>query len=396
MKVLVINCGSSSLKYQLIDSATESVLAKGLCERITIDGRLTHTTTGKEKYTVDLDMPDHKAAVKYVLDALVDPETGAIGSLDEIDACGHRIVHGGEKFAQSVVINDEVIKAIEECNDLAPLHNPANLIGIDACRKLMPGTPNVAVFDTAFHQTMPDVAYTYGIPYKYYEEYKIRRYGFHGTSHSFVSKRLAELIGKDIRNLKLIVCHLGNGSSISAVKGGKSVDTTMGLTPLAGLPMGTRSGDIDPAIIDFIVEKENLSIKEVNNILNKESGVYGLSGVSSDFRDLTAGMEAGNDRCRLALDVFCYNVKKYIGAYAAAMGGLDGIAFTAGIGENTAYVREKSLEDLGFLGINLNNEANSVRGEEALISTDDSKVQVWVVPTNEELAIARETVALVK
>lgn len=396
MKVLVINCGSSSLKYQLIDSATESVLAKGLCERITIDGRLTHTTTGKEKCTVDLDMPDHKAAVKYVLDALVDPETGAIGSLDEIDACGHRIVHGGEKFAQSVVINDEVIKAIEECNDLAPLHNPANLIGIDACRKLMPGTPNVAVFDTAFHQTMPDVAYTYGIPYKYYEEYKIRRYGFHGTSHSFVSKRLAELMGKDIRNLKLIVCHLGNGSSISAVKGGKSVDTTMGLTPLAGLPMGTRSGDIDPAIIDFIAEKENLSIKEVNNILNKESGVYGLSGVSSDFRDLTAGMEAGNDRCRLALDVFCYNVKKYIGAYAAAMGGLDGIAFTAGIGENTAYVREKSLEDLGFLGINLNNEANSVRGEEALISTDDSKVQVWVVPTNEELAIARETVALVK
>ena len=320
MKVLVINCGSSSLKYQLIDSATESVLAKGLCERITIDGRLTHTTTGKERYTVDLDMPDHKAAVKYVLDALVDPETGAIGSLDEIDACGHRIVHGGEKFAQSVVINDEVIKAIEECNDLAPLHNPANLIGIDACRKLMPGTPNVAVFDTAFHQTMPDVAYTYGIPYKYYEEYKIRRYGFHGTSHSFVSKRLAELMGKDIRNLKLIVCHLGNGSSISAVKGGKSVDTTMGLTPLAGLPMGTRSGDIDPAIIDFIAEKENLSIKEVNNILNKESGVYGLSGVSSDFRDLTAGMEAGNDRCRLALDVFCYNVKKYIGAYAAAMG----------------------------------------------------------------------------
>ena len=307
-----------------------------------------------------------------------------------------RIVHGGEKFAQSVVINDEVIKAIEECNDLAPLHNPANLIGIGACRKLMPGTPNVAVFDTAFHQTMPDVAYTYGIPYKYYEEYKIRRYGFHGTSHSFVSKRLAELMGKDIRNLKLIVCHLGNGSSISAVKGGKSVDTTMGLTPLAGLPMGTRSGDIDPAIIDFIAEKENLSIKEVNNILNKESGVYGLSGVSSDFRDLTAGMEAGNDRCRLALDVFCYNVKKYIGAYAAAMGGLDGIAFTAGIGENTAYVREKSLEDLGFLGINLNNEANSVRGEEALISTDDSKVQVWVVPTNEELAIARETVALVK
>ena len=294
------------------------------------------------------------------------------------------------------MINDEVIKAIEECNDLAPLHNPANLIGIDACRKLMPGTPNVAVFDTAFHQTMPDVAYTYGIPYKYYEEYKIRRYGFHGTSHSFVSKRLAELMGKDIRNLKLIVCHLGNGSSISAVKGGKSVDTTMGLTPLAGLPMGTRSGDIDPAIIDFIAEKEKLSIKEVNNILNKESGVYGLSGVSSDFRDLTAGMEAGNDRCRLALDVFCYNVKKYIGAYAAAMGGLDGIAFTAGIGENTAYVREKSLEDLGFLGINLNNEANSVRGEEALISTDDSKVQVWVVPTNEELAIARETVALVK
>lgn len=395
MKVLVINCGSSSLKYQLIDSDTEAVIAKGLCERIGIDGRLTHQTMGKDKYTVDVPMPEHNAAVKYVLDALLDQEKGAITSLSEIDAVGHRIVHGGEKFANSVVISDEVMEAIEECNDLAPLHNPANLIGIRACQSHMPGVPMVAVFDTAFHQTMPDKAYTYAIPYEYYENYKIRRYGFHGTSHSFVSKRLAELIGKDIKDTKMIICHLGNGSSITAVDGGKSVDTSMGLTPLAGLPMGTRSGDIDPAILEFIAGKEGKSMEEITTILNKKSGVSGLSGVSSDFRDLDAGMKNGNDRCRLALDVFCYSVKKYIGAYAAAMGGLDAIAFTAGIGENNPYVRRMATTGLEFMGIDIDKEKNEVRGDETKISTDSSKIQVWVVPTNEELAIARETVELV-
>lgn len=395
MKVLVINCGSSSLKYQLIDSDTEAVIAKGLCERIGIDGRLTHQTMGKDKYTVDVPMPEHNAAVKYVLDALLDQEKGAITSLSEIDAVGHRIVHGGEKFANSVVISDEVMEAIEECNDLAPLHNPANLIGIRACQSHMPGVPMVAVFDTAFHQTMPDKAYTYAIPYEYYENYKIRRYGFHGTSHSFVSKRLAELIGKDIKDTKMIICHLGNGSSITAVDGGKSVDTSMGLTPLAGLPMGTRSGDIDPAILEFIAGKEGKSVEEITTILNKKSGVSGLSGVSSDFRDLDAGMKNGNDRCRLALDVFCYSVKKYIGAYAAAMGGLDAIAFTAGIGENNPYVRRRATTGLEFMGIDIDEEKNEVRGDETKISTDSSKIQVWVVPTNEELAIARETVELV-
>ena len=340
-------------------------------------------------------MPDHNAAVKFVLDALLDTDKGAIASLSEIDAVGHRIVHGGEKFANSVVITDEVMAAIEECNDLAPLHNPANLIGIRACQTHMPGVPMVAVFDTAFHQTMPDKAYTYAIPYEYYENYKIRRYGFHGTSHSFVSKRLAELIGRDIKDTKLIVCHLGNGSSITAVDGGKSVDTSMGLTPLAGLPMGTRSGDIDPAILEFIAGKEGKSVEEITTILNKKSGVSGLSGVSSDFRDLDAGMKEGNDRCRLALDVFCYSVKKYIGAYAAAMGGLDAIAFTAGIGENNPYVRRVSTMDLSFMGIDIDETKNEIRGEEQKISTDASKVQVWVVPTNEELAIARETVELV-
>jgi acetate kinase len=394
MKVLVINCGSSSLKYQLIDSDTEAVMAKGLCERITIDGRLTHQTMGKDKYTVDVAMPDHNAAVKYVLDALCDKESGVIESLGEIDAVGHRIVHGGEKFAKSVVITDEVIAAIEECNDLAPIHNPANLIGIKACRAQMENVPMVAVFDTAFHQTMPDKAYTYAIPYEYYEKYKIRKYGFHGTSHSFVSKRLAELLGKDIKDTKLVICHLGNGSSITAVKGGVSVDTTMGLTPLAGLPMGTRSGDIDPAIIEFIAQKENKSIQEITSILNKKSGMLGLSGVSSDFRDLGDGMEAGNERCRIALDVFAYNVKKFVGAYAFAMGGLDAIAFTAGIGENNAYVRGLSMENLEALGIEIDAEKNKARGQEIKISTDSSKIQVWVVPTDEELAIARESVAL--
>ncbi|MGN0395318.1 MAG: acetate/propionate family kinase [Coprococcus sp.] len=395
MKILVINCGSSSLKYQLIDSETEGVLAKGLCERITIDGKLTHSTTGKEKYTVDVDMPDHNAAVKYVLDALLDKETGVISSLDEIDAVGHRIVHGGEKFAQSTVITEEVLNAIEECNDLAPLHNPANLIGIRACRLLMPDVPMVAVFDTAFHQTMPDKAYIYGLPYEYYVNYKVRKYGFHGTSHSFVSKRLAELIGKKPEECKLIICHLGNGSSITAVDCGKSVDTTMGLTPLAGLPMGTRSGDIDPAITFFVAGKEGKNMEEMNQILNKKSGMLGLSGVSSDFRDLDKGIAEGNDRCRLAVDVFCYNVKKYIGAYAAAMGGLDAIAFTAGVGENNPYVRKLATEGLEYMGIKLDEKANQVRGEEIKISAEDSSVEVWAVPTNEELAIARETVALI-
>lgn len=396
MKVLVINCGSSSLKYQLIDSDTEEVLAKGLCERITIDGRLTHATTGKDKYTIDADMPDHNAAVKYVLDALLDKETGVISSLDEIDAVGHRIVHGGEKFANSTIITDEVMAAIEECNDLAPLHNPANLIGIRACKSLMPDVPMVAVFDTAFHQTMPDKAYIYGLPYEYYVNYKIRKYGFHGTSHSFVSKRLAELIGKKPEECNVIVCHLGNGSSITAVKGGKSVDTTMGLTPLAGLPMGTRTGDIDPAIIEFIAGKEYKTVEEINQLLNKKSGMLGLSGVSSDFRDLDKGISEGNDRCRLAVDVFAYNVKKFIGSYAAAMGGVDAIAFTAGVGENNPYVRRLATEGLEFMGIKLDEKANEARGEEMKISTDDSKVSVWIVPTNEELAIARETVSLVK
>ena len=395
MNVLVINCGSSSLKYQLIDSESEAVMAKGLCERIGIDGRLVYQKTGLDKEITEAAMPTHKQAIQMVLDALVNPKTGAIASLSEIDAVGHRVVHGGEKFAASTLLTPEVLKTIEECNDLAPLHNPANLIGIDACKELMPNVPMVGVFDTAFHQTMPKKAYLYGLPHEYYEKYKVRRYGFHGTSHSFVSKRLAELIGRDIKDTKLIVCHLGNGSSITAVDGGKSVDTSMGLTPLAGLPMGTRSGDIDPAILEFIAGKEGKSVEEITTILNKKSGVSGLSGVSSDFRDLDAGMKDGNDRCRLALDVFCYSVKKYIGAYAAAMGGLDAIAFTAGIGENNPYVRRVSTMDLSFMGIDIDETKNEIRGEEQKISTDASKVQVWVVPTNEELAIARETVELV-
>ena len=396
MKVLVINCGSSSLKYQLIDSDTEELLAKGLCERIAVDGRLTHTTTGKEKYTKDLPMPDHNAAVSYVLEALTDKETGAITDLSEIDAVGHRIVHGGEKFAKSVVITDEVIAAIEECNDLAPLHNPANLIGIRACQKLMPGVPNVGVFDTAFHQTMPDKAYIYGIPYEYYTDYKIRRYGFHGTSHSFVSKEAASYLGMDLNNSKIIVAHLGNGASVSAVLNGKCVDTSMGLTPLEGLVMGTRSGDIDPSIMEFIAKKENLDIDGVMDVLNKKSGVAGMSGVSSDFRDLEAAYNEGNERAIAAVEVFSYRVAKYIGAYAAAMNGVDAIAFTAGIGENTSFVREKIMAYLGYLGIKIDRVTNDkTRGVEALISTADSSVKVCVIPTNEELAICRETVKLV-
>ena len=395
MNILVINCGSSSLKFQLINSDTEAVLAKGLCERIGIDGRLTYQPEGGEKTTEDLAMPTHTEAIQFVINALTDADRGVVASLDEISAVGHRVVHGGEKFATSTIITEEVFKAIEECNDLAPLHNPANLIGIEACQKLMPGTPMVAVFDTAFHQTMPEKAYIYGLPYEYYEQYKVRRYGFHGTSHSFVSKRTAEILGKAYDETKTIVCHLGNGASICAVLNGKSVDTSMGLTPLEGLVMGTRSGDIDPAILEFIAKKEDMDIAALMNMLNKKSGVQGVSGLSSDFRDLTAGAESGNKRAQIAIDVFAYRVAKYVGSYAAAMNGVDAIAFTAGIGENVCLVREKVCEYLGFLGIELNKEANAKRGEEIEISTADSKVKVFVVPTNEELAIARETVALV-
>ena len=395
MNVLVINCGSSSLKFQLINSESEKVLAKGLCERIGIDGSLTYQPAGGEKVKSDKAMPTHTEAIQFVIDALTDAETGVVKSLDEIGAVGHRVVHGGEKFASSVVITDEVKAAIEECNDLAPLHNPANLIGIEACESLMPGTPQVVVFDTAFHQTMPEKAYMYGLPYEYYEKYKVRRYGFHGTSHSFVSKRVAEIVGKPYNATKTIVCHLGNGASVSAVLNGESVDTSMGLTPLEGLVMGTRSGDIDPAIMEFIAKKENLDIAGIMNVLNKKSGVEGVSGVSSDFRDLEAAAKAGNKRAELAIDVFAYRVAKYVGAYTAAMNGVDNIVFTAGIGENCALVRTKVCSYLGYLGITIDEEANGKRGEEIIISTPDSKVKVLVVPTNEELAIARETVALV-
>ncbi len=396
MNVLVINCGSSSLKFQLINSESEKVLAKGLCERIGIDGRLTYQPEGGDKAVSDKAMPTHTEAIQFVIDALTDAQTGVVKSLSEIGAVGHRVVHGGEKFASSVVITEEVKAAIEDCNDLAPLHNPANLIGINACEKLMPGTPMVAVFDTAFHQTMPEKAYMYGLPYEYYDKYKVRRYGFHGTSHSFVSKRAAELAGKPYDAMKTIVCHLGNGASICAVENGKSVDTSMGLTPLEGLVMGTRSGDIDPAILEFIAKKENLDIAGLMNMLNKKSGVQGLSdGLSSDFRDLEEGANNGNKCAAIALSVFCYRVAKYVGSYVAAMNGVDMIAFTAGIGENSGTVRKGVCEYLGYLGIAVNDEANSKRGEEIVISTPDSKVTVMVIPTNEELAIARETVALV-
>ena len=396
MNVLVINCGSSSLKYQLINSESEEVLAKGLCERIGIDGRLTYQKAGLDKEITEAAMPTHKEAIQMVLDALVNDKTGAIKALSEIDAVGHRIVHGGEKFASSVVITDEVIKAVEECNDLAPLHNPANIIGIHACQALMPDVPMVGVFDTAFHQTMPAKAYLYGLPYEYYEKYKVRRYGFHGTSHDFVSKATAEYLGLDLNNSKIIVAHLGNGASVSAVLNGKCVDTSMGLTPLEGLVMGTRSGDIDPSIMEFIAKKENLDIDGVMNVLNKKSGVAGMSGVSSDFRDLTAARAEGNEKAANAIDVFCYRVAKYIGSYAAAMNGVDAIAFTAGIGENVTHVRENIMSYLGYLGIEINKEANeAARGEEGIISTADSKVKVIVMPTNEELAICRETVRLV-
>ena len=398
MNILVINCGSSSLKYQLINSESEEVLAKGLCERIGIEGScITHQPKDGEKVKTEIAMPTHTQAVAAVIEKLTDEKVGVVKSLAEIDAVGHRIVHGGEKFASSVVIDAEVMKAIEDCNDLAPLHNPANLIGINACKEIMPDVPMVAVFDTAFHQTMPKKAYLYGLPYEYYEKYKVRRYGFHGTSHDFVSNRVAEIMGRKREDLKIIVCHLGNGASVSAVKNGKCVDTSMGLTPLEGLIMGTRSGDIDPAIVSFLADKEGKTADEIINICNKKSGVLGLSGgVSSDFRDLAQAAADGNEKADIALKTWAYHVAKYVGAYAAAMNGVDVIAFTAGVGENNVDARAEVCSYLGYLGVTINAEANKKRGEEVEISTPDSTTKVYVVPTDEELAIARETARLVK
>lgn len=397
MKVLVINCGSSSLKYQLIDSDTQEVLAKGLCERIGIEGSaIVHQPGSAPKVKTEADMPDHTAAVRLVLEKLTDASVGVIGSLDEIDAVGHRIVHGGEKFAGSVVITDEVIKEIEKCSDLAPLHNPANLIGIHSCREIMPGVPMVGVFDTAFHQTMPKKAYLYGLPHEYYEQYQVRRYGFHGTSHDFVSERAAQILGKSRDDLKIIVCHLGNGASISAVDHGKSVDTSMGMTPLEGLIMGTRSGDLDPAVIPFLAARLGISAEEVVDICNKKSGVLGLSGLSSDFRDLAEAAAAGNEMAETALETYAYRVGKYIGAYTAAMNGVDVIVFTAGAGENNAEVRKLIGQYIGYLGTNIDEEKNRTRGEGIVLSDAGAKVVTMVVPTNEELAIAKETVRLVR
>ena len=397
MNILVINCGSSSLKFQLIDAETEKLIAKGLCERIGIEGsQLVYQPTGKDKITTVTPMEDHTTAVKLVLNSLTDKDNGVVNDLSEIAAVGHRIVHGGEKFAKSTLITDEVVQAITDCNELAPLHNPANLIGIAACKELMPNTPMAAVFDTAFHQTMPQEAYLYGLPYEYYEKYKVRRYGFHGTSHSYVSNKAAEVLGKKYEDLKIIVCHLGNGASVSAVKNGKCIDTSMGLTPLEGLIMGTRSGDIDPAIMEFIAHKENKSIDEIMSILNKKSGVLGLSSnLSSDFRDLQEAYESGKDEGIRTIETFAYRVTKYIGAYTAAMNGVDAICFTAGLGENGPFVREMICSRLGYLGITLDKEQNAKRGEDLIITTPDSTTKVLVIPTNEELAIARETKALI-
>ena len=397
MKVLVINCGSSSLKYQVIDSDTEAVLAKGLCERIGIDGRLVYQKAGLDKEITEAAMPTHKEAIQMVLDALQNEKTGVIKSLKEIDAVGHRVVHGGEKFACSAKVDDEMIKALEECSGLAPLHNPANLIGIRVYQELMPGVPMVGCFDTAFHQTMPKKAYLYPIPIEYYEKYGIRKYGFHGTSHSFVSKETAKFLGMDLNHSKIIVCHLGNGASVSAVVNGKCVDTSMGLTPLAGLCMGTRSGDVDPSVVEFLGKKLNLDASGVLQILNKKSGVYGLSrGLSSDFRDLASAAADGNQDAKVALEVFAYRVVTTIGAYIAAMNGVDAIAFTAGIGENDKEIRKEIMSNFTYMGIQIDDEKNAVRGENVKISTDDSKVAVCVIPTNEELAICRDTVAILK
>ena len=396
MKVLVINAGSSSLKYQLMDTDTRAVLAKGLCERIGIDGRLTHKVPAKDaKYTFEIAMPTHAEAIQSVLDALTSAEHGVIASMKEIDAVGHRVVHGGEKFATSALITDEVMAAIEECIPLAPLHNPANITGIKACQSVMPGVPMVAVFDTSFHQTMPAKSYIYALPYEYYEKDKVRRYGFHGTSHRYVSSRAADMLGKPIDQLKIITCHLGNGSSVAAVDGGKSVDTSMGFTPLAGVPMGTRSGDLDAGIMEYVMNKYNMDIKEMLNVLNKKSGVLGISGVSSDFRDLEDAAKGGNQRAELALESFQYSVKKLVGAYAAAMGGVDAIVFTAGVGENDAATRMAVASGLEFMGVKMDADANNIRGKEAVISAADSKVTVLLIPTDEELMIAMDTAGIV-
>ena len=397
MKILVINCGSSSLKYQLIDMDNESVLAKGLCERIGIEGSmLTHKPAGKDKYVVEKYMPDHKVAVQMVMDALVDPEHGVIASTEEISAVGHRVLHGGQYYSDSIIVNDDVKRVIRDCFELAPLHNPANLIGIEACEAAMPGVPNVAVFDTAFGQSMPKKAYIYAIPYEYYEKYSIRRYGFHGTSHRFVSGEVLKFANLDPEKGRVIVCHLGNGASISASIGGKCVDTSMGLTPLEGLVMGTRSGDVDPAVLQFICNKENKTVNEMLDILNKKSGLLGISGISSDCRDVQNAQAEGNERADMAIKCFEYRIIKYIGAYVAAMNGVDAIAFTAGIGENDAMIRKEVCNSLAYLGISIDDEANKVRGERRMISTPDSKVKVMIMPTDEELAIARETLALVQ
>ena len=396
MKTLVINCGSSSLKYQLIDMETEESLVQGLVERIGIDGSiLTQKVEGKNKYIIQEDMPNHKAAIKHVLNALVNKEHEIIKSMDEIGAVGHRVVHGGEKYSHSVIIDDTVLESIRDCISLAPLHNPPNIIGIEACRELMPNTPMVAVFDTAFHQTMPKEAYICPLPYELYEKYGIRKYGFHGTSHMYVSQKVAEVMKKDIKDLKIVTCHLGNGCSLAAVKGGKSIDTSMGFTPLAGVMMGTRSGSIDPSVISFLVEEHGYTINDIDKILNKKSGVLGISGVSSDFRDVLAEAEKGNERAKLALDIFHYKVRAQIAAYAGIVGGVDVIVFTAGIGENSAITRKECLRGLEFFGFNIDDEKNSVRGEIQEISTEDSKVKVYEIPTNEELMIARDTVKLV-
>jgi acetate kinase len=395
MKVLVLNCGSSSLKYQLFDMTDESVLAKGLVERIGIDGAtIKHTKTGQAAVSSATDIPNHKVAIRLVIEHLLDPSHGALGSLNELTAVGHRVVHGGEKFAHSVLIDQEVLDVIEECVPLAPLHNPANLMGIRAVLDLLPEIPQVAVFDTAFHQTMPPKAFTYGLPYHYYEENRLRRYGFHGTSHFYVAHRTAEILGRPIEELKIVTCHMGNGSSITAVDGGKSVDTSLGFSTVPGILMGTRAGDLDPVMILHLMEQEGITPKAMSHILHKESGVLGISGISSDLRDIEEAASTGNERATLALDMLCYGVRKYIGAYAAAMGGIDAVVFTAGIGENSVLVRQMVSEGLEFLGAKLDLSRNNIRGKEAIVSTDDSRVKILVVPTNEELVIARDTKSL--
>ncbi len=396
MKILVLNSGSSSLKYQLIDMTNEEVIAKGNFERIGQDNSFLTHKVGEEKHVIECPVKNHEEAIKVVLEQFTNSEYGVIKSLGEIDAVGHRLVHGGEKFSKSVVITDEVIEQVRECSSLAPLHNPAGILGIEACRRLMPGTPMVGVFDTAFHQTMPKEHYIYPIPYEYYEKYGIRKYGFHGTSHRFVSERAASLLGGQRDDLKIVTCHLGQGASLAAIKGGKCLDTSMGLTPLAGIPMGTRCGDIDPAIVKYLMDTENLSIKEVDTILNKKSGAYGISGVSPDFRDIEIEADKGNERARLALDNYNYLVAQYIGRYAVTLGGIDAIVFTAGIGENAGTTRKGICDNLAFMGVKLDDEKNSTRGQEIEISTPDSKIRVFVIPTNEELVIARDTMNLVK